>query len=227
MFLVEKITGSWRLVIGPFPLNKFLRQTKLRWTVSSVWSFIRKGDLMSFFNLNYFYFQVPIWQASRMCVCFILDGIDLSVHGTALKCCLLPSCSLRCLILVLSLGFVKDHSYSSQPWLAGYGSNVLLSASAERPALPVVFWSGDYNQMGESRFWTQVETKVPLHADWYKGEWSLRCRLCDQQVQGVVNAFPGSVTTSCLAVAANSRPHVCTGEIGSLLIFKDEIYMDN
>ena len=65
LFLVEKATGGWRLVIDLSPLNGFVRQTPFKVeTAASVLLSFREGDFLASVDLKDAYFQIPVHWSS-------------------------------------------------------------------------------------------------------------------------------------------------------------------
>ena len=75
LFVVQKASGSWRLVIDLSSLNGFVRLTPLRMESNqSVLQSIRSFDWMISIDLKDAYLQVPIRPSSRKFLRFVADG---------------------------------------------------------------------------------------------------------------------------------------------------------
>ena len=75
LFLVEKATGGWRLVIDLSHLNDFVQLTSFKMeTVASVLLYVREGDFLASLDLKDAYFQIPIHGSSRKLLRFMLEG---------------------------------------------------------------------------------------------------------------------------------------------------------
>ena len=66
LFLVEKTSDGWRLVVHLSPLNKFTQQIQFKMeTAFSVLKFVRKGDYMASADLKDVYSQDSIHRVYR------------------------------------------------------------------------------------------------------------------------------------------------------------------
>ena len=75
LFLVEKATGGWRLVIDLSHLNDFVQLTSFKMeTVASVLLSVREGDFLASLDLKDAYFQIPIHGSSRKLLRFMSEG---------------------------------------------------------------------------------------------------------------------------------------------------------
>ena len=75
LFLVEKSSGGWQLVIDLSPLNQFIRETPFRMeSPSSVLLAVRKGDFLTSIDLKDAYFQIPVHPSSRRLLRFVSNG---------------------------------------------------------------------------------------------------------------------------------------------------------
>ena len=75
LFLVEKASGGWRLVIDLSHLYEFVQLTRFKMkTVASVLLSVREGDFLASLDLKDAYFQIPIHPSSRKLLRFTLEG---------------------------------------------------------------------------------------------------------------------------------------------------------
>ena len=72
LFVVWKTSGSWRLVIDLFHLNRFVDVSPFQMeTIQSVLLSVRQGDWMASIDLKEAYLQVPVHPASRHFLRFV------------------------------------------------------------------------------------------------------------------------------------------------------------
>ena len=89
LFLVEKATGGWHPVIDLSQLNGFVQQTPFKMeTVASVLLSVREGDFLASIDLKDANFQIPVHQASRKLLRFLLGGL---VYQFKALCCRLST----------------------------------------------------------------------------------------------------------------------------------------
>ena len=75
LFLVEKVTGSWRPVIDLSHLSGFVRLTPFKMeTVASVLLSVREGNFLASIILKDAYFQIPVHPSSRKLLRFLSEG---------------------------------------------------------------------------------------------------------------------------------------------------------
>ena len=82
LFIVWKAMGSWRPVIDPSHLNRFVMQTLFKMeTNQSVLRAVRRGDWMVSIDLKDAYLQIPVHPDSRRFLQFVAFGKTYQVKA--------------------------------------------------------------------------------------------------------------------------------------------------
>ena len=133
LFLVEKASGGWRLVISLSHLNEFVQLTRFKMeTVTSVLLSVREGDFLASLDLKDAYFQIPIHRSSRKLLRFTLEGTVYQFRALCFGLSTAPQVFTRVFAIVSAWA----HSHGIR--LLRYLDDWLVLSSLEREAKQAV-----------------------------------------------------------------------------------------
>ena len=129
LFLVEKASGGWRLVIDLSHLNDFVQLTSFKMeTTASVLLSVREGDFLASLDLKDVYFQIPIHPSSRKLLRFTSEGTVYQFRALCFGLSTAPQVFTRVFAAVLAWA----HSHGIR--LLRYLDDRLVLASSESEA---------------------------------------------------------------------------------------------